>query len=208
MGSIRNIAADLHFTRYMAMATEDPKWLNTSMRISGQLEAQLRAKYGKRIAPYFKRSAKPDENGDYYTNFSARKAVNEGPAEVSDFKIDGRPDPSVWAGRPSDNEYKAFEDYINGIAQELGMTGPQVQAALWMGAAKRTGVADESQGTFMQLFRKAIARRAKATEQTEAETLEYFITERAKLAGGPGALIGGSAGALAPDRGQQGQMVY
>jgi hypothetical protein len=29
LGNRRNIAADLHFTRYMAMASKHPDWLNT-----------------------------------------------------------------------------------------------------------------------------------------------------------------------------------
>ena len=55
------------------------------------------------------------------------------------------------------------------------MTAPQVQANLWMGAAKRTGLADESQGSFMELFRKrADERAAKEGNPLPADPL-YFL---------------------------------
>ena len=90
----------------------------------------------------------------------------------------------MFEDMPNDNEYAAFEDFMNALGGELGMTGPQVQAALWMGAADRTGVDPLSQGTFMQLLRNRADRRAKMTGTTREEVLREFIVNRGLLSGG------------------------
>jgi hypothetical protein len=58
------------------------------------------------------------------------------------------------------------------------MTAPQVQANLWMGAAKRTGLADESQGSFMELFRKRADDRAAKEGMTREQVIKRFIRDR------------------------------
>ena len=55
---------------------------------------------------------------------------------------------------------KMFEDFINELADELGQTPAQVQANMWMGGADRTGVAESSQGTFMELIRERAKNKA------------------------------------------------
>jgi len=205
MGSITNIAADLHFTRYMAMATKSPEWLSTGTRISASLEKRLLKKYGDDVAQYITHT-EPNSAGKFHINFKPQESVQKGPVDIRDFYNE----PGVWVDMPNKNEYKAFEDYMNAIGAERGLTGPQVQAALWMGASRQTNVADASQGTFMELFRKAVARRAKETNLTPAETLDNFINWRQTLAVPFGLLGAGGAvaGAGMMSQGGDGALEY
>ena len=186
LGNARNIAADLHFTRYMGMAANRPDWLVNDGEVAASVLQDLRQKYGKKIDKYVVTTGKNPK-------LRARKLVEDGVAEIGDFADT----PAVWQGRPTDIEYAAFEDYINELGDELGMTGAQVQANLWMGAADRTGVDPSSQGTFMELIRKRADKRAAAEGMTRAEVLKRFITERGMLAVpgavGTGLLMGGVA---------------
>tara|TARA_Y100000768_G_scaffold82791_1_gene59034 strand:- start:4695 stop:6353 length:1659 start_codon:yes stop_codon:yes gene_type:complete len=174
-GSGTNIAADLHFTRYMAMADGSPEWLSTSSEMSQQLADRLTKIYGaKTVNKYITlpntKKGKP--------KFNAKKAIKSGDIKFDDIKNE----PTVYVGMPADAEYKAFEDLINEIGAELGMTGPQAQANLWMGGAQRTGVDDTSQGTFMQLFRNRADETAKKTGKTRQEVIENFIKNRDLMA--------------------------
>ena len=109
---------------------------------------------------------------------------------------------------PRDNEYGAFEDFMGELGQELNMTPAQVQASLWMGGAKRTGVADESQGTFMELFKRRAQKRADKTGKTVDQVIQEFIKNKGLLAlpvtGGLG--IGYMKGGLADKEEQEGLM--
>ena len=181
LGNARNIAADLHFTRYMAMASGRSDWLDTSAEISNEFAQELIKKHGRKLThkrakgmkrPYLKK------NKDGHWMLNAKASVERGPVDIKEFAEQ----PAVMAGRPSDNEYAAFETYINELAEELDMTAPQVQANLWMGAAQRTGVADESQGTFMELIRKRAATRAEIEGTTQAEVLRNFVRNKGLLA--------------------------
>jgi hypothetical protein len=84
------------------------------------------------------------------------------------------------------------------LAEKYGMTPAQFQANLWMGAGDVTGLADESQGTFMELLRRAADKRAGERGVTRKEQLLDLIHKRAPLAIpamiGTGGLMGMVAG--------------
>lgn len=183
IGNPTNIAADLHFTRYMAMASGSPEWLENSTQVSSQLINELKAKYGDDINKYI---STRKQDGKDIINFRPKAAVKDGVVKMEDIASE----PTVFAGKPNDNEYRAFEQYMNELGKELGMTGPQVQANLWMGAAKRTGLADESQGTFMQLFRERAAKRAAKEKMSTEDVIRRFIKDRGLLSVLPPAAIG------------------
>jgi hypothetical protein len=173
IGSARNIAADLHFTRYMAMASNRTDWLENSRELSDTFRKQLTKKYGdKTLKPYIK------TNKAGKTTFDARKAVEEGNVDMKDYADQ----PGMFADMPKDNEYGAFEEYIYDLGKELNMTGPQIQANLWMGAADRTGVDPSSQGTFMELLRVRADKRAKKTGKSRSEVMKEFIRNKGLLA--------------------------
>jgi|APSaa5957512535_1039671.scaffolds.fasta_scaffold00673_8 hypothetical protein len=180
LGNTTNIAADVHFTRYMGMASGKSEWLENSAEISQELATTLRQKYGASIEPYILRG---NSGGP---RLRAKQAVDDGPADMSDFAEEA----TVWQQMPNANEYAAFENYIKKLGDELGMTGAQVQANLWMGAAKRTGVADSSQGTFMELIRARAAKRAEAEGLSMPQVLQRMIREKGLLAV-PGAAAAG-----------------
>jgi len=85
--------------------------------------------------------------------------------------------PSLYDSLPRKAEYGAMEDFTREIGAELGLTPAQAQAALWMGAAKRTGVDVSSQFTFQQAFKNRAAERAKKEGITADEVIHRFITD-------------------------------
>ena len=173
VGNARNIAADLHFTRYMAMASGRTDWLENARELSDTFKKELTTKYGARkLKPYIKVN-KAGKN-----TFDARRAVEDGKVDMADYADQ----PGMFADMPKDNEYAAFEKYIHEVGEELGMTGPQVQANLWMGAADRTGVDPSSQGTFMELLRVRADKRAAKTGKSRAEVMKEFIKDKGLLA--------------------------
>ena len=176
LGNPTNIAADLHFTRYMAMASGSPEWITNSSNLSQKFEKQLRSKYGNKIEKYIKQTT--DTVGNPVVRFDAKRALDDKVTKMSDYKNE----PAMYAEMPKNNEYKAFEKYMNEIGQELGMTGPQVQANLWMGGAAKTGVDESSLGTFMQILRNRADKRAKEIGTTRSAVLQDFIKNKGLLA--------------------------
>jgi hypothetical protein len=53
-----------------------------------------------------------------------------------------------------------------------------------MGAGDMTGLADESQGTFMELFRRSLDKRGAERGLTRRQMLDDFIQNKAPLAAG------------------------
>jgi len=194
-GSAKNFAADMHFTRFIAMASKDPRWLATGPDVSAEFRKEILEKFPKAKKYFGKRQA-----GDKIVDtFKAQKSVTDGVLELDDIADY----PGVFVEMPNDNEYKAFEDFMYELGQEMGLTGPQAQAALWMGAARKTKVADESQVTFMQAMRDRAATKAAETGQTTEQVLFDFIMNRGLLSAPFGA--GGVLGALSMQEPQPGQ---
>jgi hypothetical protein len=188
-GSEKNIAADLHFTRYVAMASRDPRWLTTQAEIGAADAERILDLAPKKLKKYF---GEREVDGKTLRYFNAKKAVKEGAVDVdqiADLSI-----PSMWAEKPNDSEYRALENLMYEIGQARGMTAPQVQAALWMGAADRTGVDVSSQKTFMEAMRSVADRRAAEEGLTREEVLRRFIRDKGLLAV-PGLGVAGLLGA-------------
>ena len=98
--------------------------------------------------------------------------------------------PVVWSQMPNNNEYGAMEDFMFELGNELGLTGPQVQAALWMGAARKTGVDPTSQTTFMGAIRDRADIQAAKRGQTREQVLFDFIMNKGLLTGATAAPFG------------------
>jgi hypothetical protein len=178
-GNPRNIAADLHFTRYMAMASRNPEWLSGQAALSQKVLTDLRAVAGKKIEPYIRVKT---VKGVTITTFNAKKAAKDG--VITADKMSDLNSPQLWADKPNDAEYAAFESLMSEMGTEAGLTGGQAQAALWMGAADRTGVAPSSQATFMELLRRRADSRAAKEGTTRADVLRSFIKDKGLLMGG------------------------
>ena len=174
-GNMRNIAADLHFTRFMAMASNDPEFLSGQAGIGKAAADAITARFPK-AAEYI---AVKEVKGKPIITFNAKKAAKEGAVDLNglkEFDI-----PSLYADKPNDAEYAHFEDFMKEVGDELGMTPAQTQAALWMGAADRTGLDQTSRGTFMDLFRRRVGERAAETGRTFDDTLRDFIRNKGLL---------------------------
>lgn len=195
LGSERNIAADLHFTRYMGMAADDPAWLANQVDTSLEVERDILSKYPD-AAAYFKDRT---VNGKRVPTFNPKKAVMDGVVPFDEVKTK----PQLFAEKPNDAEYGALESLVADLAAEQGMTPAQFQANLWMGAADRTGVDPTSQGTFMELLRARAAKTGKKTGRSAAEVLHDFVSNYGLLSAGPAAFLGMSAQDLQAQAEQQ-----
>jgi hypothetical protein len=183
-GSGRNIAADLHFTRYMAMASNDPDFLSGQAGIGRAAADAITARFPD-AAPYI---AVKDVKGKPVITFNAKKAARDGAVDLKglqEFDI-----PSLYADKPNDAEYADFEAFMKEIGDEVGLTPAQTQAALWMGAADKTGLDQTSRGTFMDLFRRRVGERAGETGRTFDDTLRDFIRNKGLLAAAGAAPVG------------------
>ena len=179
LGNRRNIAADLHFTRYMAMASKHPDWLNTGTDVGYDFMENVINTFPEAEQYFSVRKFKSGKVEKETPSFNFKKAAKEGAIDLN-IPIDETGKtiadvPQAWAQMPNNNEYGAFEDFINELADELGQTPAQVQANMWMGGADRTGVAESSQGTFMELIRERAKTKAIKENKTPNEVLQNFI---------------------------------
>jgi hypothetical protein len=182
MGNEKNIAADMHFMRLLAMADGSPDFLGKQVSLSADNLAAVRGKYGDAIEPYI---TVRDVKGKPVTEIKLKKAAGDGViTDTSVFKDM----PSAWADVPDVTEYGAYEDLANLAAKRYGMTPAQFQANLWMGAGDLTGLADESQGTFMDLFRRTLDKRGGERGLSREGMLKDFIFNKAALAAPPVAM--------------------
>jgi len=172
----------------MAMASRDPRWLTTQAEIGAADADRILALGPKKLGKYF---GSREVDGKTMRYFNAKKAVKEGAVDVdgvADLNI-----PGMWAEKPNDSEYRALENLMYEIGQARGMTAPQVQAALWMGAAERTGVDVSSQKTFMEAIRSVADKRAAKEGLTREQVLRRFIRDKGLLAV-PGVGVAGLLG--------------
>lgn len=192
-GSEKNIAADLHFTRYFGMASMDPEWLATGGTEVGAEFAQDLMKRFPKTKKFFKTA----KTGNY--GFNPKAAVKSGAVPIEEMLNS----PVVWAQKPNAAEYGAMEDFMYELGQELGLTGPQTQAALWMGAARKTGVDPTSQTTFMGAIRDRADIQAKKRGQTREQVLFDFIMNKGLLSAPP--VLGAGVLGAAMSQGNQAQ---
>jgi hypothetical protein len=184
LGSEKNIAADKHFMRMLAMSDGGADFLSNQAQISGENLGELRKIYGKKLDPYIQ--TRKTGTGQSVTITNLQKAVEDGViTDTAAFKSI----PQAWLDMPKPTEYAALEEMAQRLAKRYGMTPAQFQASLWMGAGDITALADESQGTAMDLFRRTIDKRAGERKLTRKEMLREFINNRAPLATLPPGLL-------------------
>ena len=192
VGNKDNIAADMHFMRMLAMAEGGTDFLNKQAKLNRAQLDELRTTYGAAIDPYIKTRT---VNGKPLSEVNLAQAAKDGLIKDSSmFKST----PSAWADTPEANEYGAYEDMARAVAQRYGMTPAQFQASLWMGAGDITNLADSSQGTFMDLFRRTLDKRAGQRGLTRREMFDDFVYNRAPLS----VAAGGGLMALSPEEAQ------
>ena len=176
LGDDTNIAADMHFMRMLAMADGGGDFLNAQAKLSAENTEILKSIIGPRKIKKYMKTRKVD--GKPVTEINLYKAWQDG--HIKDTS-ELQQMPTAWADTPKDNEYAAYEDMAASVAKRYDMTPHQFQANLWMGAGDLTGLADASQGTFMDLFRRALDKRAAERGIPRKEMLIDFIDNRALL---------------------------
>lgn len=177
LGDDTNIAADMHFMRMLAMADGGGDFLNKQAKLSQEDYAKAAAVLGPRNIKKY--STTRMVNNKPVTEVNLFKAWQDGRIkDTSAFKSM----PTAWTETPKANEYAAYEDMAGRVASEYDMTPAQFQASLWMGAGDLTGLADESQGTFMELFREALDKRGNERNLSRGDMLREFLYNRAPLA--------------------------
>lgn len=179
LGDKKNIAADMHFMRLLAMSDGSPDFLAKQASLSADNLAALRQNYGDAIEPYI---TVRDVKGKPVTEVKLSKAAKDGIIQDTKMFSDM---PSAWADVPDATEYAAYEELAQRVAQQYDMTPAQFQANLWMGAGDLTNLADESQGTFMDLFRRALDAQAGRRGLSREEMLNDFVRNKAPLAVAP-----------------------
>jgi hypothetical protein len=171
-----NFAADMHFMRMLAMSDGGGDFLSAQAKLSGENARIASEVIGpRRIKNY---TSTRMVNGKEMSEINLFKAWKDGHIkDTSPFQEI----PTAWSDTPKANEYAAYEDMANRVSAKYGMTPAQFQASLWMGAGDITGLADESQGTFMELFRRSLDKRAGERGLTRKEMLNDFIKNKAVL---------------------------
>ena len=197
-GNPINMAADKHFTRLMAMQAGNPDWLHGSATIAHRLVDSLKKDFPG-VEKYIRMRK---VSGKDVPSFNAKKAARElpnGDALVRRL----RNEPTVWEDLPGENEYAAFEQYMGELAEEMGMTTPQLQAAFWVGAAEKTGVRGGSLNTFMNIFNENLEKQAKKRGMTPDELFKKFARRKEALVV-PLAAVG-TGGLLASQQDREGR---
>ena len=185
LGDDTNIAADMHFMRMLAMSDGGGDFLSAQAKLSGPNYEKAASAIGPRNIKKYSTTRKV--NGKPVTEVNLKKAFQEGALKDTSVFSDV---PTAWADTPAATEYAAYENMANRVAAEYNMTPAQFQASLWMGAGDMTGLADESQGTFMELFRRSLDKRAGERGITRREMAEDFIRNKGVLGVGGLGLLG------------------
>lgn len=176
LGDDKNIAADKHFMRILAMGDGGGDFLSAQAQLSAENFDVAASAIGPRnIKKYV---ATRMVNGKPVREVNLKKAFKDG--KLKDPSV-FQGIPTAWADTPSGTEYAELERLAGIMAKRFGMTPSQFQASLWMGAGDVTGLADESQGTFMQLLRGAVNKRAAERGIEPRDMLMDFIQNRAVL---------------------------
>lgn len=177
LGDTNSATADKHYIRILSMAAGGADNLSGQAEYSAKLHKLFADQVGPRVAKKFITERVKD--GKKFRTINVKAAAKAGRLkDIDAFKAF----PTAWNDMPADNEYAAVEEIARILAKRYDMTPAQFQASLWMGAGDVTGLDDASQGTFMDLFRQALDKRA-ATRGIDREQMFNEFAKGAMLTG-------------------------
>lgn len=179
VGNVENIAADIHFMRMLAMSDGGADLLSDQFPVTKAGVEAVNKKFGKKLVEGYTNSRKV--NGKEVKSVNLKKMAADGHITDADTGI-FQEFPSAWKDTPSPTEYQALEQMAQNVAGRYDMTPAQFQASLWMGAGEMTNLADESQGTAMELFRRTLDNRADERGISREDMLKDFIDNKGLLA--------------------------
>jgi len=167
-GNQRPVTVDKHNLRLIGMLSRDPRFLNTTM------EADVNY------------PSVGIQKGD---KINWRDAVTSGRISMDQvLRI-----PQAWKDVPEANHYGALEAFQQSLADEMGVTPAQLQAALWVGGGRVTGL-KSLPTSFMGALEGRLQNTAKVRGGTPTGALLDFLRGKKPLltplaAGGVGASL-------------------
>jgi hypothetical protein len=171
-GNQQPVTVDKHNLRLIGMLSQDPGFLNTKTTADVNYPELGIAKGDSR---------------------NWRDEVTSGNISM-DQALDH---PHMWQDVPNPNHYGALENWQSGIAQDMGLTPAQFQAALWVGGGRVTGLRSLPT-SFMGTVENRLQRTAAARGGTPGDALTAFIRGKAPLPTPLAAAGAGAGGLLGP----------
>lgn len=167
LGNENPVTIDTHNFRALGMASKDPRFLASSIQRPRML---------------------PDGT-EIFETYSPAKAYANGELTMAE----ALKQPTYWASAPNANEYKAYEEAQQAMAQKLGMTPAEWQEKMWVGGGATTGL-DSPPEPFLRTLASRIAYTAERMKATPEEVLSKFVRGEIPLLqfGGAAALGAGS----------------
>lgn len=175
-GNFTPVTVDTHAFRNIAMRTNDPRFLETS--ISQVYKPGKDPSADSLVQRYGEVRQRGDKT---IATFRPQQLYKQGRLTLEDAP------PLFWANQPNPNEYGAAERYYTDIAARLGLTPAAGQAAAWSGAGELTGLGSSPTHTFPQLMNERILFTARMRGENPNDTLRDFIRGRKPLLGLAGA---------------------
>jgi hypothetical protein len=173
-GNQQPVTVDKHNLRLIGMLSKDPEFLNTTQTADVNYPS-IGVKVGDKI--------------------NWRDAVKSGRITM-DQALDI---PQAWKDVPEANHYGALEGFQQDLAREMGITPAQLQAALWVGGGRVTGLRSLPT-SFMGAVENRLQTTAAARGGTPTKALLDFVRGKKPLLTPLAATVGaGAANALQPD---------
>jgi len=175
-GNQNPVTVDKHNLRLIGMLSRNPEFLNTQITADVNFPS-IGVMKGEKI------------------NF--RDAVKSGRITMDQaLEI-----PQAWKDVPEAQHYGALEDFQKSLADEMGVSPAQLQAALWVGGGRATGLRSLPT-SFMGALEGKLANTAAKRGGTPTDALMEFIRAQKPLIT-PLAAGGGAASLLYPEEQRQ-----
>jgi hypothetical protein len=172
-GNQQPVTVDKHNLRLIGMLSKDPEFLNTTQTADVNYPS-IGVKVGDKI--------------------NWREAVKSGRITMEQ-ALDI---PQAWKDVPEANHYAALEGFQQDLAREMGISPAQLQAALWVGGGRVTGLRSLPT-SFMGAFEGRLQKTAAERGGTPMKALLDFVRGKKPLLTPLVAAGAGAANALQPD---------
>ena len=154
-GNYTPVAVDAHAFNFPAMLAKDPRFLADNFREKIPGSKEYRILKPKQMY----------ESGDLTMDQALER-------------------PAIWAGRPKENEYAAWEKMYQDHANALGAKPAQGQAGNWISGADTTDVRTEAAKPFAQHVEDKIFDTAERRGITPQQAMKDWIRGRTPLLAG------------------------
>jgi hypothetical protein len=167
LGNEQPVTIDTHNFRALGMASEDPRFLATSVQVPRRM----------------------DDGTEVYDYVKPQEMYNAGELTMKD----ALKRPTYWATAPNANEYKAYEDAQHKMAAKVGMSPARFQETMWVGAGPTTGLGSPPE-PFLRTLASRIHYTAAQMGADPEVVLQKFVKGQIPLLSATGALLWYGAG--------------